>query len=121
MVTQKQIEWIVDAYITKVDVMIRFGLIVSAAILGVISSSVANHQPNCARRDRVVRHLSNTYAERTIAIGLTDLGGVIELFQSNDGKTWTIVTTMPDGISCQIAGGKYWEFLPRDALYNLSQ
>ena len=52
-----------------------------------------------------------------MAIGLTDRGGMIEFFQSNDSKTWTIITTMPDGISCQIADGRYWEFLPQGTHY----
>ncbi|MCZ6861667.1 MAG: hypothetical protein O7I42_15570 [Alphaproteobacteria bacterium] len=53
-------------------------------------------------------------------MGLSDRGAVIELILSDDRKSWTIITTTPDGNSCQIAEGKYWEFLPRGAPYKLS-
>ena len=97
------------------------GLVVGALVLGVVTTGAATYKLNCAPRDRVVRHLAKTYAEKVIAIGLSDRGAVIELILSDDRKSWTIITTTPDGNSCQIAEGKYWEFLPRGAPYKLSQ
>jgi len=36
---------------------------------------------------------------------------VIELLHSNDRTTWTLIITMPDGMTCPIAAGQSWEAL----------
>ena len=37
------------------------------------------------------------------------LRGVVEVFPSGDGSTWTIVVTMPNGTSCAVVNGEAWE------------
>jgi hypothetical protein len=37
------------------------------------------------------------YAEAPIALGKASNGGLIEVFTSNSGATFTIIITMPDG------------------------
>jgi hypothetical protein len=39
-------------------------------------------------------------------------GHLVEVFASNDGTSWTIVVTRPDGWSCIVAVGEDWEMLP---------
>jgi len=67
----------------------------------------------CAARAKVLQHLSGTYKEAPVAMGLANNGGVIEVMRSPDNATFTIVITMPDGQSCMIAAGQSWESLPR--------
>ena len=36
-------------------------------------------------------------------------GNVIELLRSKDGSTWTLLMTYPNGTSCVLRAGEYWE------------
>lgn len=91
--------------------MFRFApaLIVAALCVG---APAAAQQLACTERSHVVSKLDSLYAERRIAMGLANNGGVIEIFSSQSGESWTIVLTMPNGISCLIAAGESWESLP---------
>ena len=59
-------------------------------------------------RAAVVKALGEGYAEVTVGLGIARNGGVIELFTSQDGATWTLVLTMPNGLSRVIASGESW-------------
>ena len=59
-------------------------------------------------RAEVVKVLGDRYAEESVGLGIAQNGGVIELFTSKDGATWTIVLTMPNGLSRVIAIGESW-------------
>lgn len=63
----------------------------------------------CAERARIVDYLAARFAERPVARGLATRGGVVELLATNDGKTWTLIVTAPDGTACLIAAGEGWE------------
>ena len=63
-------------------------------------------------RNAVVEALASTYAEAPRALGITGDGAVLELFTTSDGETWTIMVTLPNGMSRVIATGEYWMVLP---------
>ena len=63
-------------------------------------------------RTEVVKSLSETHGETTVAMGLASNGGVLELFTSADGSTWTIIVTMPDGKSRIVGEGEAWMDAP---------
>ena len=84
--------------------------------LAALMPTALAQQPNCTQRSEFVRHLSQTYGERGVAIGYADDGNVVEFLLSKSGETWTIIMTRPDGISCRIAAGKFWERLSRRKL-----
>ncbi len=66
-------------------------------------------------RAAVVKALGDRYAEESVGLGIAQNGGVIELFTSKDGATWTIVLTMPNGLSQVIAVGESWmQIMPLD-------
>ncbi len=69
-------------------------------------------QTACPTRSAVAERLAGDYAETPIAAGLASSGAVIEVFTSNDGSTWTIVLTRPEGTSCLVAAGEAWMTLP---------
>ena len=69
----------------------------------------ARGQSQWLDRAEVVGKLGRDYAEQPTAMGLASNGGVIELFTSSDGATWTLVLTMPNGSSRLIAAGEGWE------------
>jgi hypothetical protein len=92
-----------------------FTLFAAGALLaGLISGapSPAAAQTVCAEHAEVVKELGARHAETPIALGLAANGGVIEVFSTGDGSTWTMVITMPDGMTCMMAAGESWETLP---------
>ena len=50
-------------------------------------------------------------------MGLSNNGGVVEILTSPKGVTWTIIITMPNGMSCLVAAGKNWEEMPQKAAF----
>ena len=64
-------------------------------------------------RDIVVQSLAQQYEEAPVAFGLTGNGtGVIELFRAPSGESWTLVLTMPNGMSRVLVSGGYWTDMP---------
>ena len=45
-------------------------------------------------------------------MGLANNGGVLEILVSQSSESWTIIVTMPNGVSCLVAAGESWEMLP---------
>ncbi len=76
------------------------------------ASNPAAAQIACTTRGEVAERLAGEYAEAPVAAGLTSSGGVIEVFASGDGTSWTIVLTKPEGTSCLVAAGEAWTVLP---------
>ena len=78
----------------------------------------AQAQMMCGPRNDVVANLEKGYAERPVSIGLASNGAVIEVFVSTidkavGGKSFTILMTRPDGLSCLMAVGNNWETVAR--------
>ncbi|SDC52548.1 hypothetical protein [Ruegeria marina] len=72
----------------------------------------AQAQPrNCAPRDVVLKHLTEKYGEARRGIGLVQQGSVMEVFASDETRTWTIVVTLPNGMTCLVASGEAYEAL----------
>ena len=74
--------------------------------------ATASAQSLCTTRAQVTKQLDSRYSEAPVAIGLSRNGGVVEVFSTSDGSTWTMIITMPDGTSCMMAAGEAWENLP---------
>lgn len=95
------------------------GCALSGGVLAAVSASELRAEANaCATRAEVLSHLSGEYGEAPVAIGAANNGGVIEIMRSPESNTFTIIITMPDGMTCMIAAGSNWENLPaltRDA------
>lgn len=89
--------------------MYRFSLLVTSAVMALWSMPVqAQQQPPCANRADFLKHLSTNFKEAPVAMGLTANGGLLEVVASKDGS-WTIIVTMPSGLSCGVASGMSWE------------
>ncbi len=86
-----------------------------AMLLGLLVlplSLPAKAQNICTARAEVLKQLDRKYSEAPVAMGLANNGGVIEVFSSGTGTTWTIIITMPNGVTCALAAGESWESLP---------
>lgn len=86
------------------------GLLVSCAVRAG-ESSPALGMP-CADRAGLVEQLRERFGETVQGIGLTDAGGVMELYASEKGS-WTLVVNLPNGRSCLVATGRDWESIAR--------
>lgn len=69
--------------------------------------SFANAQV-CGARDDMVAGMEARYQEVPEALGLSNAGTLVEVLVSPDGRTWTIISTLPNGLACAIAAGEHW-------------
>ena len=87
--------------------------IAAAALALLVPSPTAAQEPpgsTCATRAEALKNLSDKYSEAPIGMGVTNKGAVIEVLVSQDGVTWTIIITLPNGVSCMVASGESWEY-----------
>jgi hypothetical protein len=90
----------------------RITTVMSALVIGLATlPAAARAQLVCGDRGTVVSGLEKNFSEAPVSMGLSSNGSIIEIFASPD-KTWTIVMTKPDGMSCVLMAGEDWESLP---------
>lgn len=83
-------------------------LLLLGTLMGTITFP-AHAQAVCGEREEVLTKLFRSYSEKPSAIGMSNNGGIVEILTSPQGETWTIIVTMPNGVSCVIAAGENWE------------
>src|SRR5215467_9346589 len=59
----------------------------------------------------LVRRLEAKYHEQRAEVGTNQYGWLIELFESADGETWTLVATRPGRPSCVFGVGDHWQLI----------
>lgn len=79
-------------------------------------ASPALAEPNCIPRERAVRELHTKYSETAVAMGISNSGAVVELFATENGSTWTVIVTLPSGLTCALSAGEDWETLPKQPI-----
>ena len=94
--------------------MLRLILAGLAAIAIAIAVSIftpfgASAASQCGPHADVISVLAKNYQETQSATGVTANGALIEVFTSEGGRTWSIVVTSPDGLSCLVAAGDGWQ------------
>ena len=94
--------------------MLRLALCAAAAI-ALPASAYAASVP-CSPREDVLSQLQAKFKEEPVAVGLANNGGLLEVLTADDGTTWTIIITMPNGMSCLVAAGEAWQDHQRTAL-----
>lgn len=75
----------------------------------------------CVERDWLVSELASGYREQPIAEGTTADGARLEVLSSADGRTWTLLVTEPEGLTCTLVEGRDWRTLPAALALNLSK
>ena len=65
----------------------------------------------CPERRHVLRLMADRFEQMPVAMGLARNGDLLELLTNPDNGDWTILTTSPDGRSCQLAAGTAWQNL----------
>ena len=90
--------------------MLWLAALLGAAFVG-LHAVPSSAQTVCGEHAKLVDMLGVTYAEKSVAMGLTSTGAVIEVLTSPTG-TWSILLTYPTGLTCMVATGEKWEALP---------
>ncbi len=67
----------------------------------------------CAPHIDLLDRLVKKYGEAPVAIGVTNRGGLMEVLTTPDGSTWTIIVSMPNGMSCMMIAGEGWRVKER--------
>ncbi len=81
-----------------------------AACLPIIllPAAAAYAETPCAPRSSLLSELADKYSEAPAAHGISSDGTLVEVLTSDDGGTWTIIISMPNGTSCLVASGESW-------------
>lgn len=90
-------------------------LTAAAVLAALLVCQSAAAQGACDRRERVLSLLAEKYQETPVAVGVTTQGSLVEVLSHDTGKTWTIVITSPQGISCLLLTGEGWKKLQQVA------
>ncbi len=61
----------------------------------------------CAKRSDFLQHLAVKFAEAPVAMGVKADGAVLEILTSA-AWSWTILVTMPTGVTCGVVAGEAW-------------
>ena len=74
-------------------------------------ASYAQQQQACAPNKAFLDHLEKNYHEAPAGYGTLPNGYMVELLMEPDGRTWTIIVTSPQGLSCLVSSGEGWRVL----------
>ena len=87
-------------------------LALAAIAFGAAPAAAQAIAERCNPRPVVIEFLGASYEEIPIAMGLQSNGAVVEVFAAKERRTFTIVVTVPSGVSCVISAGEAWEAAP---------
>lgn len=83
-------------------------LLVASLTLLALFASPALSQGGCGPRDAIIAWLADEYGETIRSRGLAG-ERVLEIFASSESGTWTIIMTLPSGMSCLMAHGSHYD------------
>lgn len=78
----------------------------AAAVL--LAAGPAMAYGTCADRDTVTKTLEKKFGESPVGAGLDGDTELYEVWQSDDGGSWTILVTTSEGLTCIMASGTDW-------------
>ncbi len=79
-------------------------------------TAIAAPPMSCSPRTDVLSQLAQKFKEAPVAVGMANNGGLLEVLTNGNGATWTIIITMPNGVSCLVAAGEDWQPMEHVAL-----
>ena len=62
----------------------------------------------CMQRDVLVQRLAEDYKEQMTGAGLQNPQQLLEVWSADQTGSFTVFVTRPDGHSCVLATGRYW-------------
>ncbi len=113
---QGAVRWLHTSYtkgfdMTRTAKFLHLAALTAAAVvyLATTSQVAAQSQRNCGPRDAVVERLAEGYGETRQSVGIGSNNAMVEVFASEETGSWTILVTMPTGVSCLVASGQSFE------------
>ena len=71
-----------------------------------VFANAAPQRLPCGKRAVLIANLETNYKETLRVQGLQTNGQMVEIFTTKDGSTFTILSSMPTGISCIVSAGE---------------
>lgn len=90
----------------------RAAILYASLVAGVLLSLPAHAQAPCAPYPAVARELERQHGEVPIWRGAMLNGPVLELLQSPDKRSWTVLIVLPSGLACFAAAGEGGSLVP---------
>jgi hypothetical protein len=91
------------------SVLVRMlGMSLFALLLLLAVRPPASAQEACMDHSELSSMLGQRFAEKSVARGLDANGRMVEIYATDDGATWSMVITTPEGQSCVVASGEAW-------------
>jgi len=85
---------------------LRAGVLAAVCLSALASPASAKRL--CLPHSDITELLDVRFSEARVAGGVASGGGLVEVFSTADGATWTIVVTSPQGVSCVVSAGESW-------------
>lgn len=89
-------------------------LVLTGLLAGAAPAAAA--QEICGTRADLLKELTQRYSEAPVAVGLANSGALVEILTNDNGATWSIMVSQPNGTSCLVAAGKEWQELKPDVV-----
>ena len=87
--------------------MVHYLIGALALLLLSATPAVTQETAPCNERGKVLARLADVYQEARVAGGVTS-GGLVEVFASEGGESWTIIISGPNGVTCAVSAGSWW-------------
>ena len=84
---------------------------IAAIAVAFSGPAVAQTAPTCGSYAETVAQLTKIYSESRVAAGIQG-GGLMELWASAGGGTWTLVLRFGGDRSCMVGSGEGWQTVP---------
>ena len=84
----------------------------TATALSILPATAQQREPVCGAHDTIVERLKGEFSEKRVGVGLGHDGHLVEVFASEQGKTWSMLVTLPTGKACLVGAGEAWQTPP---------
>jgi leucyl-tRNA synthetase len=80
-------------------------------LLAAWTSPVQSQQPSllCKPHAYILKVLKEKYGEHVMARAVNDKGELVEIFRNPKTKTWTVIVTIANNLSCVVGSGAKME------------
>lgn len=85
-------------------------LLAVMAVTPALTPALAQNIQGCGPRQAIVDHLKTNHDETIAAQGLSSRGWLLEVFLNREARSWTIISTRPNSLSCLHDEGASWTF-----------
>lgn len=97
-------------------ILFALSLGIAGVVLALHAAKAQTTTASCAEHKQVVERLATKYGETRQSVGLARNNSMLEVFASAKSGTWTIIITLPDGMTCLVAAGEAYEAINEELL-----